>query len=143
MTTDTVPKQATRSAELRGAIGTKTVRISGACKGAAMIAPNMATMLCAIMTDADLTPTEADAALRASVNQSFNCISVEGHMSTSDTVLLLANGAAGTGPLDTDSRAKFQAMLDEVCTDLSTAIIRDAEGATHFITIDVIGADTR
>ena len=141
MTTDTVPKQATRSAELRGVNGIKTVRISGACKGAAMIAPNMATMLCTIMTDAELTP--ADAALRVSVNQSFNCISVEGHMSTSDTVLLLANGASGTGPLDTDSRAKFQSMLDEVCTELSTAIIRDAEGATHFITIDVIGARTR
>lgn len=108
-----------------------------------MIAPNMATMLCTIMTDAELTPTEADTALRASVNQSFNCISVEGHTSTSDTVLLLANGAAGTGPFDADSRATFQKLLDEVCTDLSTAIIRDAEGATHFITIDVIGARTR
>ena len=143
MTTDTVPKQSTRSAELRGSNGTKTVRISGACKGAAMIAPNMATMLCTIMTDAELTPSDADAALRVSVNQSFNCISVEGHMSTSDTVLLLANGASGTGPLDADSRAKFQTMLDEVCIELSTAIIRDAEGATHFITIDVIGARTR
>ncbi len=143
MTTDTVPKQATRSVELRGSNGPKTVRISGACKGAAMIAPNMATMLCTIMTDAELTPADADAALRVSVNQSFNCISVEGHTSTSDTVLLLANGASGTGPLDADSRAKFQSLLDEVCVELSTAIIRDAEGATHFITIDVIGARTR
>ena len=108
-----------------------------------MIAPNMATMLCVIMTDAELTPTDADSALRQSVNQSFNCISVEGHTSTSDTVLLLANGAADTGPLDADSRVTLQNMLDEVATELSTAIIRDAEGATHFITLDVIGARTR
>jgi glutamate N-acetyltransferase/amino-acid N-acetyltransferase len=143
MTTDTVPKQATRSAELRGSKGTATVRVSGACKGAAMIAPNMATMLCAIMTDADLTPADADAALRASVNQSFNCISVEGHTSTSDSVILLANGAAGIGPLDADSRKRFQMLLDEVCSELATAIIRDAEGATHFITIDVVGSRSR
>ncbi len=143
MTTDTVPKQATRSAELRGTNGTKTVRISGVCKGAAMIAPNMATMLCVIMTDAELSATDADTALRHAVNQSFNCISVEGHTSTSDTVLFFANGAAGTGPLDVDSRAKLQTMLDEVATELSTAIIRDAEGATHFITLDVNGARTR
>ena len=143
MTTDTVPKQATRSAELCGSNGTRTVRISGACKGAAMIAPNMATMLCVIMTDAELTPTDADNALRQAVNQSFNCISVEGHTSTSDTVLLFANGAADTGPLDADSRVTLQTMLDEVATELSTAIIRDAEGATHFITLDVIGARTR
>ncbi|MCX7423552.1 MAG: bifunctional glutamate N-acetyltransferase/amino-acid acetyltransferase ArgJ [Planctomycetia bacterium] len=143
MTTDTVPKQATRSAELRGTNGVKTVRVSGVCKGAAMIAPNMATMLCVIMTDADLVTADADNALRQAVNQSFNCISVEGHTSTSDTVLFLANGAAGTGSLDADSRAKLQTMLDEVATELSTAIIRDAEGATHFITLDVNGARTR
>jgi glutamate N-acetyltransferase/amino-acid N-acetyltransferase len=143
MTTDTVPKQVTRSAELRGSKGSATVRISGACKGAAMIAPNMATMLCAIMTDAELTPADADAALRSSVNQSFNCISVEGHTSTSDSVILLANGAAGTGPLDAESRQQFQKLLDEVCSELATLIIRDAEGATHFITIDVIGSRSR
>jgi glutamate N-acetyltransferase/amino-acid N-acetyltransferase len=95
------------------------------------------------MTDADLTPADADAALRASVNQSFNCISVEGHTSTSDSVILLANGAAGIGPLDADSRKRFQMLLDEVCSELATAIIRDAEGATHFITIDVVGSRSR
>jgi glutamate N-acetyltransferase/amino-acid N-acetyltransferase len=143
MTTDTVPKQTTRSATLRGSRGSAIVRVSGACKGAAMIAPNMATMLCVVMTDAELTPADADSALRKSVNQSFNCISVEGHTSTSDSVILLANGAAMTGPLDAHSRATFQTLLDEVCTDLATAIIRDAEGATHFITIDVVGARSR
>ena len=108
-----------------------------------MIAPNMATMLCVIMTDAELTPTDLDAALRESVHHSFNCISVEGHTSTSDTVIVLANGAANIGPLTAASRATFQKLLNEVCTELATAIIRDAEGATHFITLDVTGARTR
>ena len=143
MTTDTVSKQATRSAELVGSRGSATVRISGACKGAAMIAPNMATMLCVIMSDAELTPTDLDASLRESVHHSFNCISVEGHTSTSDTVIVLANGAANIGPLTAASRTTFQKLLDEVCTELATAIIRDAEGATHFITLDVTGARTR
>ena len=143
MTTDTVSKQVSRSVELRGSRGTATVRISGTCKGAAMIAPNMATMLCVIMTDAELPLADADSALRQAVNQSFNCISVEGHTSTSDSVILLANGAAGIGPLDADSRTKFQTLLDDVATELATAIIRDAEGATHFITLDVLGARTR
>jgi glutamate N-acetyltransferase / amino-acid N-acetyltransferase len=139
MTTDTFPKQATRSGE----IGGKTIRISGAAKGAAMIAPNMATMLCVIMTDAALTADGADTLLRHAVDRSFNCISVEGHMSTSDTVLLLANGAAGNGPLSPPDRARFQQMLDEVAADLAQGIIRDAEGADHEITIDVRGLRTR
>ncbi len=143
MTTDTVSKQATRSAELVGSRGSTTVRISGACKGAAMIGPNMATMLCVIMSDAELTPADLDASLRESVHHSFNCISVEGHTSTSDSVIVLANGAADIGPLTVASRATFQKLLDEVCTELATAIIRDAEGATHFITLDVTGARTR
>ncbi len=87
MTTDTVPKQAVREIEIAG----KTVRISGAAKGAAMIGPNMATMLSVIMTDAALAPEEADRMLREAVDQSFNCISVEGHTSTSDTVILLSS----------------------------------------------------
>jgi glutamate N-acetyltransferase/amino-acid N-acetyltransferase len=93
MTTDTVSKQAVREVEFAG----QTVRISGAAKGAAMIGPNMATMLSVIMTDAALTPREADRMLREAVNQSFNCISVEGHTSTSDTVILLASGQASGG----------------------------------------------
>ncbi len=81
MTTDTFPKQATRTID----VGGKTVRVSAACKGAAMIAPNMATMLSVIMTDAELSPADADEMLRHAVNRSFNCISVEGHQSTSDS----------------------------------------------------------
>jgi glutamate N-acetyltransferase / amino-acid N-acetyltransferase len=138
MTTDTFPKQATREGE----IGEKMVRVSGVAKGAAMIAPNMATMLSVILTDATLTPADADAMLRHAVNRSFNCISVEGHMSTSDTVLLLANGAAGCGRMSTHDRTRLQQMIDEVAADLAQAIIRDAEGADHEITIDVRGLRT-
>ncbi len=139
MTTDTFPKTSMREAKLGGV----TVRISGVAKGAAMIAPNMATMLAVIMTDAALPTDEAQAALRHAVDRSFNCISVEGHMSTSDTVLLLANGAAGHAPLAAQDQNRFRQMLDEVAAELARAIIRDAEGADHEITIDVRGLPTR
>lgn len=139
MTTDTFAKSTTRTVEVAG----KTVRISAAAKGAAMIGPNMATMLGVIMTDATLTPDETDTMLRHAVNRSFNCISVEGHTSTSDTVFLFANGAAGHGPLHDEARATVQSAIDDVAMEMAQAIIRDAEGADHFITIDVCGARTR
>lgn len=141
MTTDTFPKQALRQAGLAGT----TVRVAGAAKGAAMIGPNMATMLAVILTDAPLTPEEADRMLRQAVDQSFNCISVEGHTSTSDTVILLANGAAFPQPrtLTAAEAAEVQDMLEAVCTELAQMIVRDAEGAGHFITIDVRGLRTR
>ncbi len=139
MTTDTVPKQSVREVSVNG----KTVRVSGAAKGAAMIGPNMATMLCCIMTDATLTESECDSMLRHAVNRSFNCISVEGHTSTSDTVILLANGAAGAGTPNATAKAALQTAIDEVAMDLAMAIIRDAEGASHFITIDIVGARDR
>jgi glutamate N-acetyltransferase/amino-acid N-acetyltransferase len=138
MTTDTVPKQASRKTVLNG----KPVVVSGCAKGAAMIGPNMATMLAVVMTDTQLAPADADLMLRQAVDFSFNCISVEGHTSTSDTVLLLANGAAGTGVLDEEGHAELQRLVDEVCEALATAIIRDAEGAEHFVTIDVKGVRT-
>lgn len=139
MTTDTVHKQSTRTCEVNG----KTVRVSGCSKGAAMIAPNMATMLAVVMTDAELTPEQADALLRHAVDRSFNCITVEGHTSTSDSVILLANGAAGAGPVDDAGLSVLQTAIDEVAEDLARAIIEDAEGATHLITIDVRGLRTR
>jgi glutamate N-acetyltransferase/amino-acid N-acetyltransferase len=138
MTTDTFAKQATRRVD----IGGRAVIVSGACKGAAMIAPNMATMLAVVLTDAKLTPIEADAALRHAVDRSFNCISVDGHMSTCDTVLLLANGAGATTASDAD-RFSVQTAIDDVCAELAQAIIRDAEGASHFVTLDVRGLRTR
>ena len=95
-----------------------------------MIAPNMATMLSVVMTDARLTPAQCDSALRFGVDRTFNCISVDGHMSTSDTVLLLANGAAG-GSLSDSDFAKVREAIQQVCQKLATDIIRDAEGADH------------
>lgn len=141
LTTDTGIKQSTRTVQ----IGDKTVRITGCCKGAAMIGPNMATMLCVIMTDAALSVPDTDRMLRHAVNHSFNCISVEGHTSTSDTVILLANGVAvrGESLLSVEDSNAFQTALDEVATELAMAIITDAEGATHFVTIDVIGCRNR
>lgn len=139
MTTDTFPKISTRTAE----IGGRAIRVTGVAKGAAMIAPHMATMLSTILTDAPLSPGDADGLLKHAICRSFNCISVDGHMSTSDTVLLLANGAAGGAPLGEAERGQLQKLLDEVATELSQLIIRDAEGATHFITIDVRGLRTR
>ena len=96
-----------------------------------------------MLTDAALTPAAAQAALRAATEESFNCMSVDGHVSTNDTVLLLANGAAGGEPLAGDDLAAFQAALDEVCVDLAKAIAGDGEGATHLITIEIGGCASR
>jgi glutamate N-acetyltransferase/amino-acid N-acetyltransferase len=139
MTTDTFAKLSTRSCPIGGA----AVRVSGVAKGAAMIAPNMATMLAVLMTDAPLSPKQADPILRHAVERSFNSISVDGHMSTSDTVLLLASGAAQTGALGDGDLASVQEVVNEVAAELAQAIIRDAEGASHFITLDVGGTRTR
>jgi len=127
MTTDTRPKVAFRPVD--------QVRLFGMAKGAGMIHPRMATMLAIIVSDAHVEPAALDAALRAAVDVSFNCISVDGDTSTNDTVLLLANAAAG--PVD---YAAFAAALADLCTDLAQQIVRDGEGATKFITIHVRGA---
>lgn len=139
MTTDTFPKQATQTVSMGG----KEVRISGACKGAAMIAPNMATMLCVIMTDAKISVDDAASMLTHSVADSFNCISVDGHESTSDTVVLLANGTSNASVSSNKDRQIFQKALDEVTTQLATDIIRDAEGAHHFVELNVTGCRSR
>jgi glutamate N-acetyltransferase / amino-acid N-acetyltransferase len=139
MTTDTVHKVAGRTLSL----AERTITVSGMCKGAAMIAPNMGTMLGLVLTDAALTPAAAQQALSGVVDQTFNCISVDGHMSTNDTVLLLANGAAGGPPLSGTDRQQFDDTLLAVCRDLSRAIPADGEGATHLITIGVAGCKSR
>jgi len=128
MTTDT------RSKEVAVRIG--GVIIGGMCKGAAMIHPNMATMLGVITTDARLMREPLQAALSAAVAKSFNRISVDGDTSTNDTVFLLANGMSGATP----DAAEFQAALNHVCTELAKLIVRDAEGASKFITLTVNGA---
>lgn len=133
LTTDTCMKVSGRRLTLAG----QDVHISGFAKGAAMIGPNMATMLAFILTDASVAEVDLAHILRSAVDRSFNCISVEGHTSTNDTVLLLANGA---GPrLAPAELGRFAGGVQEVCTDLAKAIAADAEGATHLVTIDVEG----
>ena len=139
LTTDTIHKLAGRTIS----IGGRDIQITGMAKGAAMMGPNMATMLALVMTDAALTPAAAQKALSTATNDSFNCMSVDGHMSTNDTVLLLANGAADGDPPAGDDLAVFQKALDEVCVDLAKAIAGDGEGATHLVTIDITGCATR
>jgi len=139
LTTDTVHKVAAREIQ----IGDRTVRLLGFAKGAAMIGPRMATMLGTVLTDAPLTPDVAQAALRHATEDTFNCITIDGHMSTNDTVLLLANGAAGGNPLSGADLEQFQQSLHELCGELARAIPADGEGATHLVTLDVTGCKTR
>jgi len=137
MTTDTRPKLA--SICVTTASG-QTFTVAGISKGAGMIAPNMATMLGVIVTDAALPLASAQAALRSATEYSFNRIVVDGDMSTNDTVLLLANGASGVTLDNDDDLARFEAALRAVCTKLAQDIVRDGEGVTRFITVNVTGA---
>jgi glutamate N-acetyltransferase/amino-acid N-acetyltransferase len=139
MTTDTRPKHLAVTVELPGG---GVVTIGGMAKGAGMIHPNMATMLAVITTDARIAPDVLDGLLDTAVNQSFNRISVDGDTSTNDTVLLLANGASGTAVADEQSRALFGEGLNFVCAELAKMIVRDGEGATKFVEIQVTGAAT-
>lgn len=137
LTTDTCIKVASRSVSLAGG----EVQILGLCKGAAMIGPNMATMLGFVLSDAKAPPEILDSVLRRAVDKSFHCISVEGHMSTNDTVLLLANGASKVAVTSADASV-YEAAVTEVCMELAQAIARDAEEASHLIVIDVVGTET-
>ena len=128
MTTDTVPKLATRQGS--------GYRIGGMAKGAGMLAPALATMLVVITTDADLEPQELDAALREATRLSFDRLDSDGAMSTNDQVTLMASGAAGVKP----EPAEFQELLTELCRELALKLLDDAEGASHNIHIKVLGA---
>ena len=136
MTTDTVEKVASRKIMLSNG---NEIAIAGMCKGAAMIGPNMATMLCAILTDAELPPEQAHDFLRRAADKTFNCVSVEGHTSTSDTVLLMANGMANPGPLPEADAHSFADALVGICAELARMIPNDGEGVTHLITVNVLG----
>jgi glutamate N-acetyltransferase / amino-acid N-acetyltransferase len=118
------------------ALATGVYTIGGMAKGAGMIAPALATMLCVLTTDADLTASELDAALRSAVTGTFDRLDTDGCMSTNDTVLLLASGATGVHP----DAGEFSETLTEVCADLARQLQLDAEGAQKMITIEVIGA---
>ncbi len=138
MTTDTVPKEIAVEVALSGGRGV----IGGACKGAAMIHPNMATMLAFIATDIAVEPGFLREALSAAVADSFNMIDVDGDTSTNDTVLALANGMLGNPPVGAGSpdAAAFQEALGHVGRHLAKSIVRDAEGATKLIEVQVQGA---
>ncbi len=139
MTTDTRPKWATAKCR----IGGKQVRLLGCAKGSGMIEPNMATMLAFIATDAAISPALLDRVLRASVERTFNSITVDGDTSTNDTVAVLANGHSGAREIKGTSGAgyrSFQAALESVCTSLALAIVDDGEGAQRTIEIEVRGA---
>jgi len=140
MTSDSFPKEAAVECEIAG----KPVRVGGIAKGAGMIDPNMATMLSFITTDAAIGRADLRKALRASVAQSFNRITVDGDMSTNDTVLALANGRAGNPTLafGTPDFATFQAALDHVTAALARMIVKDGEGVSRFIDLQLTGART-
>jgi glutamate N-acetyltransferase / amino-acid N-acetyltransferase len=136
LTTDTHVKIAGRSLPLASG----EVRLTGFAKGAAMIGPNLATMLAFVLTDAAVSPPNLRDVLRTGADRSFNCTSVEGHTSTNDTVLLFANGTAP--PLTGDDLLRFQGAVAEVCVDLARFIAADAEGSEHLVTIEVEGTRT-
>ncbi|MFD1123235.1 bifunctional glutamate N-acetyltransferase/amino-acid acetyltransferase ArgJ [Methylophilus flavus] len=135
MTTDIVAKGTSRTLT----IGGKTVTITGISKGSGMIHPNMATMLGYIATDAAISQNALDKMIQHAVNRSFNCITVDGDTSTNDSLILMATGQAGNAEVTEDS-AEFVALRDaltDVATELAQAIVRDGEGATKFMTIQV------
>ena len=136
MTTDTVPKVISRQGRIDG----KTFTVSGVAKGAGMIRPDMATMLCFVMTDIQASPGMLQQMLVASVNRSLNRITVDGDTSTNDTVLLMANGVSGIEIGNPVRQAEFQAVLDDVLIALAKWLIKDAEGATKLVEIVVQGA---
>jgi len=138
MTTDTRPKDF--AVEI--AIGGVPVRLGGMTKGAGMIHPNMATMLCFITTDAAIAPQLLDAALRRAVRRSFNRLTVDGDTSTNDTAIIMANGESGAPLIDSEGGdyETFVQALEAGCVKLARAMARDGEGATRLVTVTVNGA---
>ena len=141
MTTDTKPKQAVRKAEVSG----RKVTIAGVIKGAGMIAPNMATTLCFITTDVAITKPLLSRALKTAISNSLNKLTVDGHQSTNDTVIILASGLAGNRPIVSrcPRYKRFTRTLVELCEDLLRQMALDAEGATRIFKVVVRGAATK
>ncbi len=139
MTTDTFAKGAVRTAQVDGV----AVRLAGIAKGSGMIAPNMATMLAFVATDAALSPAVLQSILNEAIPRTFNAVTVDGDRSTNDTCLLFATGASGAPSIDdaSDPRlADLRAALEAVLLDLAQALVRDGEGATKFVRVEVTGA---
>ena len=141
MTTDTKPKQAVRVLDISGC----KVTIAGTVKGAGMIAPNMATTLCFITTDAAISKPLLGSALKAAIGDSLNRLTVDGHQSTNDTAIILASGLAGNRPIVSrcPRYKKFAKTLGELCDDLARQMALDAEGATRMFKVVVKGAATK
>ena len=144
MTTDTYPKLATRTADIGGV----PIRINGFCKGAGMIAPDMATMLCFIFTDAALPAAVLQGLLATHVRTTFNCMTIDGDTSTSDTCLLFATGAATRRGQPTVTSvhdghlAAFNVALHDLLRDLAIQVAKDGEGLSKFVTIEIGGAES-
>ena len=141
MTTDTRPKEAAVKVEVNG----RPITIGGIAKGVGMLEPHLATMFCFLTTDAAMAPAVLSSALKRSVDDSFNRITVDSDQSTSDTVAILANGLAETAPLDAGSRGfrQFTRALGAVTSRLARMLVEDGEGATRLVTVAVRGARTR
>ena len=138
MTTDTTPKVISRRGELDG----KVFTVTGVAKGAGMIRPDMATLLCFVMTDIQASPVLLKEMLKAAVDRSLNRITVDGDTSTNDTVLLMANGLSNAEVFDDAQRDVFQPVLDDVLISLAKWLIKDGEGATKLVEIVVTGAES-
>ncbi|RFU79258.1 arginine biosynthesis bifunctional [Trichoderma arundinaceum] len=139
-TTDTFPKLMSRSFELPSSPGVE-YRIAGMTKGAGMMAPNLATMLTILATDAPIDPALMNSLLKYSVDRSFNALTIDGDTSTNDTVALLANGAAGGNEISSEQSADYEAfkdLLTDFSAELAKYLVRDGEGATKFVTIRVV-----
>ena len=141
MTTDTFPKAAMREVELDG----RPVRIAGVAKGSGMIAPNMATMLAFLATDAPVAPALLQAVLDEATPRTWNAVTVDGDRSTNDTCLVFATGAAGGAPISDSADPRlpaFAAAVEAVMLELAQALVRDGEGATKFVRVEITGAES-
>ena len=136
MTTDTRPKTATATIDVKGT----TATVLGICKGAGMIHPNMATMLCYIITDVKGSPDQLSKLLKSAVDRTFNRISIDGDTSTNDTVCLLASGASGLDLGKSKVADEFSRALEQVCASLATQVVTDGEGVKHVVTLKIEGA---
>jgi glutamate N-acetyltransferase/amino-acid N-acetyltransferase len=141
MTTDTFPKVVSR----RIKVGKMTGTVTGICKGAGMICPNMATMLCFLMTDIAIEQPALTRALRDAVEKSFNAITVDGDMSTNDTVLIMANGMAGNSAIRENTMVlkRFSSAVSDIACHLSRMIVKDGEGATKIVEVEVRNAKSK
>jgi glutamate N-acetyltransferase/amino-acid N-acetyltransferase len=138
MTTDTLPKGASR----RVALGGETVTVTGIAKGAGMLRPDMATMLAFVATDAPVAASVLQVLIHKAVERSFNRITVDGDTSTNDACVLMATGRSGGAPIASEDDPRCEVLFQEilrVCESLAQALVRDAEGATKFITVTVTG----